>query len=228
VVGDLEDVHRRQAARNKHRVDLLLDVAGQQKSFAGGLAEQHDRHVVDARAGIRWLIRNGVGVWPEDTQMGVVDGDPITSRQSARHETACGRRRRPGAVARTWTTHARLVDVGDLVARQEETQAGDVVLVRVRQDQGIDASVPGRQPLVERDEESVRIGAAIDKESAPAGTLDQNRVALPDIQYDDPGPAVRSVERDSDAADDRCDQRQDSDSLEPAAETSFGGARSGP
>ena len=227
MVGDLEDVHRRQAACNKHRVDLLLDVAGQQKSPAGSLAEQHDRHVVDARAGIGGLVRNSASVGPEDSQMGVVDGDPITSRESDRHETDCRRRRRPGAVARTWTTHARLVDAGDFVARQEETQAGDVVVVRVSQDQGINASIPGRQPLVERDEESVRIGAAIDQESAPAGTLDQNRVALPDVEHDDPGPAVRSVERDSDAADDRCDQRQGSDSLEPAAETSLSCARSG-
>jgi hypothetical protein len=227
VVGDLEDVHRLQAACNKHRVDLLLDVAGQQKSPAGSLAEQHDRHVVDARASIGRLVRHSASVWPEDTQMGVIDRDPITSRESARHEITCGRRCRPGAVARTWTMHARLVDAGDRVARQEESQAGDVVLVRVSQDQGINASIPGRQPLVERDEESVRIGAAIDQESAPAGTLDQNRVALPDVENDDPSPAVRSVERDRDAANYRCDQGQGGDSLEPAADTSLGGARSG-
>jgi hypothetical protein len=43
-----------------------------------------------------------------------------------------------------------------------------MVLVRVRQDHRIETPVPGRDPSIELDEQSVGIGAAIDQQAAAA------------------------------------------------------------
>ena len=65
VVRDLEQVHRRQPSREQLRVHPLLDVPGKQESAARHLAEEHDRDIVDARAGVARLLGNAVGVRPE-------------------------------------------------------------------------------------------------------------------------------------------------------------------
>jgi hypothetical protein len=43
-----------------------------------------------------------------------------------------------------------------------------VILVRVGQDHRVDPAVPRRDPRVEDDEQSVRVGAAIDQQPAAA------------------------------------------------------------
>jgi hypothetical protein len=52
VVRDLEEIHRRQALREQRRIDVLLDVPGQQEAPLTHDAEQDHGHVVDATAGI--------------------------------------------------------------------------------------------------------------------------------------------------------------------------------
>ena len=50
MVGDLQELDRGQPTREEARVDLLLDVTGQEEPMAVDLPEEHDRDVVDARA----------------------------------------------------------------------------------------------------------------------------------------------------------------------------------
>ena len=83
-----------------------------------------------------------------------------------------------------------------------------MVLVRVRQDDRVDPPVPRRDPLVEDDEEPVRVGAAVDEEPAAARALDEDRVALPDIEHAHPRDAGRSADDHRAGHDDRDDERQ--------------------
>ena len=72
-----------------------------------------------------------------------------------------------------------------------------MVLVRVGQDHGVDPPVPRRDPLVEHDEQPVRVGSAVDEQPTAAGALDEDRVALADVEDRDPGDPGRSRGQDA-------------------------------
>ena len=92
----------------------------------------------------------------------------------------------PGRVARSRPAHPGLEHPADAVAVEQEGQAGDVVLVRVRQDDRVDPPVPRRDPPIELDEQPVGIRPAIDQQAAAARALDEDGVALPDVEDRDP------------------------------------------
>ena len=79
-----------------------------------------------------------------------------------------------------------------------------MVLVGVGQDDDVQAPVPRRDPLVERDEDPVRVRSAIDEHPGAGPRLEEDGVALPDVQHGDPGCASgrladgRPAERDDD------------------------------
>ena len=68
-----------------------------------------------------------------------------------------------------------------------------MVLVRVGQDEDVDPAIPRRQPSVELDEEPIGIGAAVDQHPPAAAALDEDRIALADVEDGDPRRAVGSV-----------------------------------
>ena len=92
VVGDLQDVDRRQAAAREQRIDVVLDVAGQQEPPAGDLAEQDDRDVVDAAARVGRLARHATRVRPQDAKPDPVEAD----RRPGREERVAAARRVAG------------------------------------------------------------------------------------------------------------------------------------
>jgi hypothetical protein len=61
--------------------------------------------------------------------------------------------------------------------------------MRMGQDHGVEPSVPGRDPPVELDEQSIRIRAAVHEQSTATGALDQDRIALTDVEHRDTGDA---------------------------------------
>ena len=77
------------------------------------------------------------------------------------------------------------------VALEEQRQAGDVVLVRVGQHDEVDAPVPGRQLRIEDDEQPIGIRSAVDEHPAAGVTLDEDGVALSDIEDGHPQATVR-------------------------------------
>jgi hypothetical protein len=83
VVGDLEDVDRREPGGDQGRVDLLLDVAGQQEAVPPDGPQENDRDVVDPGPVVGWLGRDGSGDGPADLQRHVVDGKPVAGRDGA-------------------------------------------------------------------------------------------------------------------------------------------------
>jgi hypothetical protein len=183
VMRHLEEVDARQALGEERRVDAILDIAHQQEPAGPDVTEEDDRHVVDARPAVRRRHRHLTADRPQDPEVDIVHGEAVTGgdREPDRRGR-CGQLSQPGCVTRAGAAHPRFEDAGDVVALEKQGKTGDVILVRVGQDQCVDASVPWRDAAVERDEQAVGIGAAIDQEPTAARALDEDRIALSDIE----------------------------------------------
>jgi hypothetical protein len=78
-----------------------------------------------------------------------------------------------------------------------------VILVRVGEDHQVDSTIPRRNVRIELDEQPIRVGPAVNQQTAPAVALDQDRVPLPDIEHGQMDAAVRSVRDKEDEGHDR-------------------------
>jgi hypothetical protein len=87
-----------------------------------------------------------------------------------------------------------------------------VILVRVGEDHQVDPTIPGRNVRIELDEQPIRVGPAVHQQAAAAVALDQDRVALPDIEHGQMDAAVRSVR---DKEDEGHKRRRDAASEQP-------------
>jgi hypothetical protein len=172
VVGDLEQVEPGQAARQQDRIDLLLDVAGQQEALLAERAEQDDRDVVDRRAAIGRGARDGVAVGPQDPQVDRIEPQPVTRGEQLGRSGLQGEIGPERVVGRSRPDHPGLEDPADSVGLDQPGQAAGVVLVRVAQDQDVDPPIPGRDPGVELDDQALGIGSAVDQQP---GRLDRPR-----------------------------------------------------
>ncbi|HYH92176.1 MAG TPA: hypothetical protein VD763_03370, partial [Candidatus Saccharimonadales bacterium] len=196
-MGDLEDVEAWQAGSEQRWVDPFLDVAGQQEPTIADAAEEHDRDVVDARPRVRRRGWDLAADRPQDPQVQLVDTDAIPGRKpQSDRRTGSGEPLRKGGIAGPWPAHPRLEDLPDPVPIEEQRKAGDMVLVRMREDHRIDPAVPRRDPPIEPHEQSVRVGAAVDEQAATTRPLDEDRVALPDIEDHDARDTGRSTDDD--------------------------------
>jgi hypothetical protein len=66
----------------------------------------------------------------------------------------------------------------------------------VGQHEDVNSAVPWRETLVEGDEQAARIRPTIDEETPAAAALDEDPVALPDVEDHDPdGPIGPMSER---------------------------------
>ena len=83
------------------------------------------------------------------------------------------------------------------------------------QDEDVDPAVPRRQPPIELDEEPVRIGSAVDEHPAASTALDEDRVALADVEDRDPRRPVRAMGGREPDRDERDDQRAGRDPRAP-------------
>ena len=181
VVGDLQQVHVSKACQQLG-IDLFLDVPREQEPTTGHGAEQDDRHVVDPGAGVRWLARHGTGHRPQHLERDVVDRQPVPGGEEAARRWASGEFRGPGRVSGTGPEHPGLERPTDAISLEQHGQPSDVIFVRVRQDDGIEPAIPRRDPPIELDEQPVGIRPAVDEQAPAARALDEDRVALPDVQ----------------------------------------------
>ena len=187
----------RQVVLQERRIDALLDVAHEQDATLPDLAEQHDRHVVDAGAAIGWRGGHLAADRPEDAEADLVDVEVVTGREPEPDRRTRSRQvAQPRRVAGPRAAHARLEDPADLVALEQQGETGDVILVRVAEDDGVDPSVPRRDPGVEGDEQAARIRTTVDEQAAAARALDEDRVALADVEDGDPRDPGRSGDHD--------------------------------
>jgi hypothetical protein len=202
VVRDLQEVDVRQTTAQQDGIDALLDVAHQEEPVTFDLPEEHNRDVVDARAGIRRAGRNGARVGPQHPKGDGIEGDRVAGLErlgAPNRSEQCGGKR---TVAGSWAQHPRFHDAPDPVALQKPGQPGDVVFMGVAQDEQVQPTIPGRQPGVECDEKATRIGTTVDQHSAAAVALDEDRVSLSHIEHVDSDAAAGAMSGDQHEAGD--------------------------
>ena len=196
-MGDLEQIDPGQPAIQQRRVHLFLHVAGQQEPALADHAQEHDRHVVDAAAGIGRFFGDLAPHRPEHAHRDLIDRQPVTGPdRHPRRRSGSGKLLEPGRVARSGPTHPGFQDTVDAVPVQQQRQARDVILVRMRQHDSVDPPVPWRDPSIELDQEPIGIGPAVDQQSPAARAFDEDRVALADVEDRDPRHARRTADRD--------------------------------
>jgi hypothetical protein len=188
VVRDLEQVDVRQTVRQQGGVDAILDIAHQQEPTRPDLAEEDDRDVVDAGPAIGWHGGNPAADRPQHPHGDLVDGEPVTRGQAEpdRAMRSC-QLADPRRIAGSRSAHPGFEHAIHVVTLEEERESGHMILVGMGQDDGVDPAIPRRDAAVERDKESIGIGSAIDQQSATVGTLDEDGVALSDIEDRDAG-----------------------------------------
>jgi hypothetical protein len=222
VVRDLEEIDRRQAAAEELGIHALLDVAREQEPLTTDLAEKDDRDVVDRGARVGRSFRDATRIGPHDAQLDRVESKSVARRQPEVRHVAARERIGPCPVARPRPEHPRLVHATHAIPPQEEAEPRDVVLVRVGEDEDVDAAVPRREPFVEGDQQPTRIRPAVDQHPAATPALDEDAVALPDVEDDDPGDPVGAMGEDHREPDGRrCERRNHQPG---ASATSAGGA----
>jgi hypothetical protein len=207
VMGDLQEVEPRQSPGQQAWIDVLLDVAGQQEAALTDRPQKHDRHVVDARPGVGRLGRDLAADRPEDTQTDLVDRQPVAGRDREMGWRAdLAETIEPCGVARPRAAHTRFEHPPDAVAREQQREPSNVVLVGMGQDDHVDPAIPRRDAPVELDEQPIRVRSAVDQQSTAARALDEDRIALADVEDRDPGDAGRPRDRDRPGHGDRDDQ----------------------
>ena len=168
VMGDLQQVDVRQPLGQQLWIDRLLDVAHQQEPTSPDLAEQHDRHVVDAGSAVRRLDRHLAPDRPQDAQRDLVDLQAVSRSDASANRRARPRQPRgPGGISRPGPHHPGFEHPANAVAIEQQREAGHVVLVRMGEDQRVYPSIQRRNVTVERHEQPFGVGAAIDQQ-APA------------------------------------------------------------
>ena len=193
VVRDLEEIEPGQSLREQARIDVLLDIPREEEPPRTHGPQQDDRDVVDARSGVRRLGGDLATDRPQHSQRDLIHGQAIASRD---HEM--GRRTRssepvdPGRISGPGSAHARLEHPLDAVASQQQRESRDVVLVRMGQDHGVQAAIPRRDAAIELDQQPIGIRTAVHQEAATARSLDEDGIALPDVEHRDPGLASRA------------------------------------
>jgi hypothetical protein len=206
-MGHLEHVDMREPARDEDRIDSLLHVAGEQEPLRAERAEQHDRHAVDPRPRVGRGARYRGPVRPEHAERDVVERESIARRQEpAAHAPARQRgleRRVPGAGA----GHPRLDQPPHPVAFDQQREAAHVVLVGVGEDDEVDPAVPRRNPRVQGHEQPIGVRATVHEQPPSPRRLDEDCVALANVEHDDVDAPVRPRRRRHDSRGDN--ERED-------------------
>jgi hypothetical protein len=206
VMGDLQDLDRREAARKQHRVDLFLDVSGEEESLAPEGTEQDDRHVVDGGSAIGRLDGHRAPVRPHDAEGDAVEREAVAGGEAAGAGSKAPELPLPCPIAGPRTDHPRLQDSANPVSREEKWQSPNVILVRMGEDDQVQAAVPWRYVGVELDEEPIRVRPSVDEHAPSAVTLDKDGVSLPDVENGQVDGPVRAAGHDEDERGDRRSQ----------------------
>jgi hypothetical protein len=153
VVRNLEHVERTLVARDalgkQLRVDLLLNVSGKDDTPGSEVEVQHDRHVVDPSARVGRVERDSAGQRPVDVHADSVEPHRVPSGEGPTLPPQLGEPATVRSIAWAGPDHSRLCDLLDRVAIHYRGQTGHVILVRMGQDDQVQAPVPRGYPLIE-------------------------------------------------------------------------------
>ena len=168
------------------RIHVLLDVAGEQQSLRADADVEHERRVVDlaVRSPARSRARDRPGGQTTSARARPIAKRSPCCESDDRHAVALGLLAE-GAVAAALAAHPVLGEDPDAVAGQQPGETADMVLVRVGQQRDVDAPVPDGDALVEAPDEEVGVATAVDEDPHPVVRLDEDRVALADVEHGD-------------------------------------------
>jgi len=192
VVADLQQVYvPDRPARQKHRLDGQLRVAGEERAESATAELRHDRSVVDVP--IRERRRRVRRRWVHDRQPADrVEAQELPGACQGVGGVGLGAcQRDESVVGGVRVLVPRLQDEADPISLEDRHQARDVVLVRVGEQHDVDSSLPPGQPLAQPTQQQLRVGTAIDQQGRPRWSAHQDRVTLADIERDDMEPPVR-------------------------------------
>lgn len=190
MVPDLQHVDgAHPSAGQQPLLDRRLRVAREQGGEPVVAHDQHDRGVVDVVVGERGRRLGGGRVEH-------LDGGPGTQAEPIARARKPGGHPRPrrigeqAIVGRVLVGNAGVEDQADVEAGEHLDEAGHVVLVRVAHDQDVDAARVEGQLGTEPAQRPFRVRPAVDEQPRPARSLDQDRIALADVEDGEVEPAV--------------------------------------
>ena len=192
VVPDLEQVDRpERPTRDQRRLDRCLGVAAEERAEGAVADLEHHRSVVDVAVG-EGSARIGVG-GVEDAQDGRrVEGDVGARAGQHDGDAGGGRIGQKPPVRRIVECDAGVNDGAHSKTIENLDQAGDVVLVRVAQDEQVDpASVEG-QVRADAPQGELGVWATVDEHGGAVRRLDQDGVALANREHCDVEASVGS------------------------------------
>ena len=191
MMADLQEVDLRQEATFEQQgLDRCFGVARQQSREAAVADHHHDRAVVD----VAFRERGGcVGLRGiQDLDRGRrIEEEPLARPclQDTRRGLQCGIGHEM-VVSGVLEPDACMEQRSDPEAGQHVDQAGNVVLMGMAQHQQVDPAREERQPGAEATQRQLRVRAAVDEHDGAARRLDQDRVALADVERRDVQVAV--------------------------------------
>lgn len=191
MVRDFEQVNPGQPTGDEERVNPFLNISRQQEGSLPYAAEEHNRKVVELRAAVDRTGRDFAPRWPDHSDLDLVDRDSVVGCDgSARRCTWPGEPAHPFHEAGSRTQCPWLQDRPDPIARQHKVEARKVILVRMGEHHDVDPAIPGRDSLVKRHEEAVRVRSPVHEEPPASGSFDKDCVTLSDIEDRDPSDAA--------------------------------------
>jgi hypothetical protein len=183
VVPDLQhDDRRQQPPIDQDRFDGCLRVAGEQCSESA-VPDDHDhRSVVDValRQGRRGI---GIGRVDDLDRCGRVEVEVLAGPRERDGDRRRGGIGQQAVVGGILEGDARVQHGGDVEPMEDVQQAGDVVLVRVSQDEQVDPTFEERKVGAQPAQREVRVRPAVDQHRGAGRGLDEDRVALPDVEH---------------------------------------------
>jgi len=150
-------------------------VTREQRGHAGIPHPEHEAAVLDA-----WIL-----VRREHGDLDRSDPQPLPGAHCAARHPGAVRALGPETTERHVLETARLDREPDVVATEHREQAGAVVSVRMREDDGVDAALPGREAPAEQGEQAPGIRAAVDEHDGTR-MLEQEGIALAHVERAQP------------------------------------------
>jgi hypothetical protein len=183
VVPDLEDVDARdEPAADQKSLDRTLRITGQQCREPAVADENDDRSIVDVALGkgacrirlgrVEHLDRGGLV--ERDRLSGSGDGDGRPRARRIGHEAVVRR-------IRKWD--ARVQDGSHPESLEDFHQSGDVVLVRVAEEQDVDLAREEGKVCAQAAQGQLGIRPAVDQHRGSARRLEEDGVALADVEH---------------------------------------------
>jgi hypothetical protein len=191
VVPDLEQVDpRQQPARRQRRLHRCLGIAGEERGKAAVAEHEDDRAIVDVTLG-----EGSMGVLSRRIEhlerSGTVEHERLAGDDAADGEPCPGRIGQEAVIGGVLEMDSSVDEEADIEPIEHVHEAGDVVLVRMAENQQVDASREEGHVRPETSQRQLGVRTAVDQGGRSVGRLDQDGVTLSDVEDGDVKEPVR-------------------------------------